>query len=90
MAWAYACLRVVTFPSTNEGKEGYDGKDLQKRKVLSLEWKSEWVVDDERVKSMEPIEEVLLKELGASELERLVRGWWREAGSWFRRRGEAH
>ena len=32
------------------------------------------MVDDERVKSMEPIEEVLLKELGASELERLVRG----------------
>ena len=24
-----------------EEKEGYGGKDLQKRKVLSLEWKSE-------------------------------------------------
>ena len=28
-----------------EEKEGYNGKDLQKRKVLSLEWKSEGVVE---------------------------------------------
>jgi len=28
-------------------KVGYRGKDLQKRKVLSLEWKSEGVMDDE-------------------------------------------
>ena len=27
-----------------EEKEGYGGKDLQKRKVLSLEWNSEGVV----------------------------------------------
>ena len=26
---------------------GYGGKDLKKRKVLSLEWKSEGVMDDE-------------------------------------------
>ena len=26
-------------------KEGYSGKDLQKRKVLSLEWKSEGVME---------------------------------------------
>jgi len=26
-------------------KEGCGGKDLQKRKVLSLEWKSEWVME---------------------------------------------
>ena len=26
---------------------GYGGKDLQKRKVLSLEWKSEGVMDDD-------------------------------------------
>jgi len=26
-------------------KEGYAGRDLQKRKVLSLEWKSEGVMD---------------------------------------------
>ena len=30
------------------------------------------------------------KELGDAELERLVRGWRRGAGSWFRRRGEAY
>ena len=29
-------------------KVGYGGKDLQKRKVLSLEWKSKGVMDDER------------------------------------------
>jgi len=28
-------------------KEGYGKKDLQKRKVVSLEWKSEKVMDDE-------------------------------------------
>jgi len=27
----------------NEGMKGYSGKDLRKRKVLSLEWKSEWL-----------------------------------------------
>jgi len=52
-------------------------KDLQKRNVLSLEWRSEEVVDDESGESMEPMEEVPLKELGESELERLVRGWRR-------------
>ena len=36
---------------------GYGGKDLQKRKVLSLEWKSEGVIDDESGESMEPMEE---------------------------------
>jgi len=47
---------------------------LGKRKVLSLEWKSEGVMDDERGESMELMEEVPLKELGDTELERLVRG----------------
>ena len=28
-------------------KKGYGGKDVWKRKVLSLEWKSEGVMDDE-------------------------------------------
>jgi len=28
-------------------RKGYSGKDLQKRKVLSLKWKSEGVMDDE-------------------------------------------
>ena len=37
-------------------------------------WKSEGVMDDESGESMEPTEEVPLKGLGESELERLVRG----------------
>jgi len=36
---------------------------LQKRKVLSLEWKSEWVMDDESGELMELVEAVPLKEL---------------------------
>jgi len=47
---------------------------LQKRKFLSLEWKSEGVIDDESGESMELMEEMPLKELGEAELERLVRG----------------
>ena len=69
---------------------GYGGKDLQKRKVLSLEWKSEGVMDDESGESMEQMEEVPLIQLSEAELERLVRGWRRGAGSWFQRRGEAY
>ena len=53
---------------------GYGGKDLQKRKVLSLEWKSEGVMDDESSELMELMEEVPLIQLGEAELERLVRG----------------
>ena len=68
---------------------GYGGKHLQKRKVLSLEWKSEGVMDDESGESMEPMEEVPLIQLGEAELERLVRGWRRRSGSWFQRWGEA-
>ena len=76
--------------SVLEKKEGYGRKDLQKRNVLSLEWKSEGLIDNEGGESMEPMEKVPLKELGESEMERLVRGWRREARSWFERRGEAH
>jgi len=47
---------------------------LQKRKVLSLEWKSEGVMDDESGELMELMEEMALKELGEAELERLVHG----------------
>jgi len=65
-------------------------KDLQKSKVLSLEWKSEGVMNDESGESMEPMEEVPFIRLSESELERLLRGWPREAGSWFQRRGEAY
>ena len=68
---------------------GYGGKDLQKRKVLSLEWKSEGVMD-ESGESMEPMKEVPLIQLGKAELETLVRGWRTGAGSWFQRRGEAY
>ena len=37
---------------------------MQKRKVLSLEWKSEGVMNDESGESMELMEEMPLKELG--------------------------
>jgi len=47
---------------------------LQKRTVLSLEWKSEGVMGDESGELMELMEEVPLKELGDAELERLVPG----------------
>jgi len=47
---------------------------LQKGKILSLGRKSEVVIDDESGELMEVTEEVPLKELGESELERLVRG----------------
>ena len=40
--------------------------------------------------SMEPMEQVPLIQLGEAELERLVCGWRRGAGSWFQRRGEAY
>ena len=56
-----------------EEKEGYD---LQERKVLSLEWKSEGVKDDESGESMEPMEEVPLTGLGKSELE--ISAWLTE------------
>jgi len=36
-------------------------------------------MDDESGESMEPMEEVPLVRLGESELEKLVRGWRREA-----------
>ena len=60
--------------SPGEEMVGYGGKDLQKRNVLSLEWKSEGVMDDESGESMGPMEEVPLIVLGEAELERLVRG----------------
>ena len=47
---------------------------MQKRKVLSLEWKSEGVMNDESGELMELMEEVLLKELGDAKVEKLVRG----------------
>ena len=47
---------------------------MQKRKVLSLEWKSEVVIDDESGEFMELVEEMPLKELTDAKVERLVRG----------------
>jgi len=46
----------------------------RKLRFFSLERKSEGVMDDKSGESMEPMEEVPLKELCESELERLVRG----------------
>ena len=53
--------------SPEEEKVGYGGKDFQKRKVLSLEWKSEGVglIGDESGESMEVMEEVLGRRLVA-------------------------
>ena len=48
------------------------------------------VMDDESDESMELMVEMPLKELDDAELERLVRGWGREAGIWFQRPGEAY
>jgi len=59
--------------SPEEEKVGYGGKDLQKKKVLSLEWKSGGVMYDESGELMELMEEVPFKELGDAKLERLVR-----------------
>ena len=73
-------VRRIRGISPEEEKVGYDGKDLQKRKVLSLGWKSEGVMDDESCESMELMEEVPFIGLGESEWERLVCGWRREAG----------
>ena len=47
---------------------------MQKRKVFSLEWKNEGVMDADSGESMELMEEMQLKELGEAELGRLVRG----------------
>ena len=47
-------------------------------------------MDDKSGESMKLMEEVPLEELGEAELERLMRGWRRGAGSWFQRRGEAY
>ena len=47
---------------------------MQKRKVLSMEWKSEGVMDNESGELTELMGEVPLKELTDAKLERLVRG----------------
>ena len=67
--WKRTCSEVsknrgIRGVSPEKEKVGYCGKDLQKRKVLSLEWKSEGVMDDESGELMELMEEMALKELG--------------------------
>ena len=52
-------------------------------KVLSQEWKSEKLIDDESGESLELMEEVPLTGLDESELQSLVCGWCREAESWL-------
>ena len=47
---------------------------MQKRKVLSLEWKSDGVMDDDSGEFMGLVEEVPLKELTDAKVERLVCG----------------
>ena len=47
---------------------------MQKKKVLSLVWNSEGVMDDESGEFMELVEEVRLKKLTDAKVERLVRG----------------
>jgi len=44
------------------------------KESLSLEWKSEGVMDDENGESMEPMEKVPLIGLGESEMARLTCG----------------
>ena len=84
--------RPVGTPAVSPGEEkerlrweGFAGKDGYKPGMK--EWR---VMGDESGESMEPMEEVPLVGLGESELEKLVRGWRTEAGSWFQRRGEAY
>ena len=48
---------------------------MQKRKVLSLEWKSEGVMDDESGELIELMEEVPLNELGDAN--------WRDYSAWL-------
>ena len=74
--------------SPDEEKEGY-WKGFAEKKVLSQDWNSKGMMDGGS-QSMEPTEEGPLIRLGDSELERLVRGWRREAGSWFQRQGKAY
>ena len=49
--------RTPTCDKQTQTKEGNGGKDLQKKEVLSREWKREGVMDDENGESIEPIGE---------------------------------
>jgi len=51
-------VRGIRGVSTEEEKGRLWWEDLQKREILSLEWTSEGVMDDETGESMEPMETV--------------------------------
>ena len=59
---------------SGESVESVRRRRICRKKVLSLEWKSEGVMDDESGEFMELVEEVPLKELTDAKVERLVRG----------------
>ena len=65
------CLSASIYPKPHSNFRQFFlfAVNLQKRKVLSLERKSEGVMDDESGESMEPMEEVPFIGLGKSELE---------------------
>ena len=65
-------------------KKGCSEKDLRRRKVFSMEWKTKRVMDDESGESIE--EEVSVNGMGELQYEVLVRSCRREAGSWFQRK----
>ena len=65
----------------------YGGNNFWNRQVLSLEWNSEGVMDGKSGESKDEEEETEETDVGSgvSEVQRLVRGCWREIGSWFQR-----
>jgi len=68
------------------GKRSLRWEELLKRFVLSQEWKSEGVMDDE---SGDDNRDELTSEWGG-EARHDWRGWRNESGSWFQRRGDAY
>ena len=80
--------RVCSEVSVNSPENPYSHSGRRKGRLWWEGFAEKKGLDDESGKSMKPMEEVPLKELGESELERLVSGWRREAGSWFQRRGK--
>ena len=81
-------VRSKQFGEPVESVPMNEGNDLRKRKVLRLEWKSKGVMDDESGESIE--EKVSVIGRAELESEEMVRGWWRKAGSSFKRWGETY
>ena len=61
----------VSQSERRKGRLRWEG--FAEKESLSLEWKSEGVMDDESGEFMELVEEVPLKELTDAKVERLVR-----------------